>query len=268
MCRAPFPKVSERVTARSQLIHSDICGLMRVASHGKKQYFATFIDDFSEWCEVRFISQKNHVISEFESFRALVSTQHGKTIKCLQSDNGREYVNQEFDQLLRRHSILRRLTAPYNLEQNGVAERRNRTLMEMARCLLIQLGLPPTFWAEAVNTANYIRNRSPTSKLKGRTPHKELFGKPPDVSIFRRFGSRYSSWTDHQARENWRHGQGRGSLWDTARNRKRTRYGYRRRKGSRRPGMSVSWMEFQFSRLIIGRISSRRISHVKRYRVH
>lgn len=110
---------------------------MRVASHRKKQYFAIFIDDFSGWCEVRFISQKNQVINEFESFRALVSTQLGKTIKCLQSDNGREYVNEEFDRLFRRHGILRRLTAPYNPEQNGIAERRNRTLMEMARCLLI-----------------------------------------------------------------------------------------------------------------------------------
>ncbi|KMQ86250.1 retrovirus-related pol polyprotein from transposon tnt 1-94 [Lasius niger] len=172
MCRAPFPKVSERVTAKGQLIHSDVCGPMRVASHGKKQYFTIFIDDFSGWCEVRFISQKNQVISEFESFRALVSTQHGEAIKCLQSDNGREYVNQDFDQLLRKHGILRRLTAPYNPEQNGVAERRNRTLMEMARCLLIQSELPPTFWAKALNTANYIRNRSPTSKLKGRTPYE------------------------------------------------------------------------------------------------
>ena len=72
--------------------------------------------------------------------------------------------------------------------QNGVAERRNRTLMEMARCLLIQSGLPPTFWAEAVNTANYIRNRSPTSKLNGRTPYEVWFGKPPDVADFKRFG--------------------------------------------------------------------------------
>lgn len=189
MSRAPFPKFSERVTDKGQLTHSDVCGPMRVTSLGKKQYFVTFIDDFSGWCEVRFISQKNQVMNEFEGYRALMSTQHGKAIKCLQSDNGREYVNQEFEQLLRKHGILRRLTAPYNPEQNGVAERRNRTLMEMARCLLIQSGLPSTFWAEAVNTANYIRNRSPTSKLKGKTPYEAWFGEPPDVSIFRRFGS-------------------------------------------------------------------------------
>lgn len=119
-----------------------------------------------------------------------MNTQHGTAIKCLQSDNGREYVNQEFDQLLRKHGILRRLTAPYNPEQNGVAERHNRTLMEMARCLLIQSNLLPTFWTEAVNTANYIRNRSPTSKLEGKTPYEAWFGEPPDVSIFRRFGSK------------------------------------------------------------------------------
>lgn len=188
MCRPPFPKASERVTTKGQLTHSDVCGPMRVASLGNKQYFVTFIDDFSGWCEVRFISHKNQVMNEFESYRTLVSTQHGVAVKCLQSDNGREYVNQAFDQLLSEHGILRRLTAPYNPEQNGVAERRNRTLMDMARCLLIQSGLPQTFWAEAVNAANYIRNRSPTSKLDGKTPHEAWFGEPPDVSTFRRFG--------------------------------------------------------------------------------
>lgn len=173
MCRTPFPEVSERVTGPGELINSDLCGPMRIASHGKKRYFTTFIDDFSGWCEVRFIDQKHQVIDEFDNFRAFVNTQQGKAIKCLQSDNGREYVNKCFDELLRRHGILRRLTAPYNPEQNGVAERRNRTLMEMARCLLMQSGLPSTFWAEAVNTnlANFIRNRSPTRKLKSKTPY-------------------------------------------------------------------------------------------------
>lgn len=65
---------------------------MRVASLGKKQYFVTFINDSSGWCEVRFISQKNQVMNEFESYRTLVSTQHGRAIKCLQSDNGRDML--------------------------------------------------------------------------------------------------------------------------------------------------------------------------------
>ena len=187
MCRAPFPRASKRITEVGDLIHSDVCGPMRVASHAKKHYFITFIDDSSRWCEIQFISHKNQAMDKFDIFRALVETQQEKKVKCLQSDNGKEYDNESFDKLLQKHGISRRLTVSYNPEQNGVAERRNRTLMEMARCLLIQSGLPPIFWAEAVNTANYIRNRSPTSKLNGRTPYEVWFGKPPDVGDFQRF---------------------------------------------------------------------------------
>jgi len=188
MSRAPFPKKSLRKSSAGDLVHSDVCGPMRVASLGRNRYFITFIDDYSGWCEVKFVEHKNQVLCEFENFRALMETQKGRKIKCLQSDNGLEYVNKRFDEFIRKHGITRRLTVPYNPEQNGVAERRNRTLMETARCLLIQAGLPASFWAEAVNTANFIRNRCPTSKLQGKTPYEAWHGKPPDVSHFERFG--------------------------------------------------------------------------------
>lgn len=188
MSRTPFAKKSNRETTLGDLIHSDVCGPMRVASNGRKLYFVTFIDDFSGWCEVRFIMHKNEVLNEFKSYRALVETQLGKRIKCIQSDNGLEYVNREFDEFLQEQGITRRLTVPHNPQQNGVAERRNRTLMETARCLLAQSELSPSFWAEAVNAANFIRNRCPTSKLKGKTPYEAWIGKPPDVGNFQRFG--------------------------------------------------------------------------------
>ena len=79
---------------------------------------------------------------------------------------------------------------PYNLEQNGTAERKNRTFLDAARCLLAKSGLPDTFWAEAVNTANYLRNRSPTASLGGRTPYEAWTGKVPSVSHLRVFGSK------------------------------------------------------------------------------
>lgn len=131
---------------------------------------------------------KNQVLKEFDSFRASMDTQQGKKIKSLQTDNGLEYVNQDFEELLRKYGILRRLTAPYNPEQNGTAERRNRTLMDTARCLVIQSGLPAYLWAEAVNTANFIRNRCRTRKLQGKTPYELWFGNAPNVSNLKRFG--------------------------------------------------------------------------------
>ena len=164
---------------------------MRVSSIGKSRYFCTFIDDASGWCEVRFLKRKNEVKSEFEDFLAHVSTQQGKKVKSLRSDNGLEYVNRDFYNLLNKHGISRELTVSYTPEQNGGAERRNRTLMDTARCLLLESGLPAVFWGEAVNTANYIRNRGPSRKVNGRTPHECWTGKRPTVSYFKRFGSEF-----------------------------------------------------------------------------
>lgn len=138
--------------------------------------------------EVRFIKNKNQALDEFKSFKALIENRHDKKIKALQSDNGGEFINKEFDEYLKSQGIQRRLTTPYTPEQNGVAERKNRTLIESARCLLIQSGLSPSFWAEAVSTANYIRNRCPTKKLDGKTPYEAWHGRTPTVTYFKEFG--------------------------------------------------------------------------------
>lgn len=118
----------------------------------------------------------------------MLENQTGRTIKQMQSDNGREYLSNEFKQFLKENGIQQRLSIPYNPEQNGTAERKNRTLVEMARCLLLQSGLSPSFWAEAVSTANYIRNCCPTKSLHGRTPFESWTGSIPEVNHFREFG--------------------------------------------------------------------------------
>lgn len=187
MTRSSFPKKSNRQTDLLDLIHSDVCGPMKNESLGRCKYFVTFIDDCSRWCFVKMIRGKNEVLCAFRQFKALVENQVGRKIKCLQSDNGKEYINQEFDDFLKENGVQRRLTVTHTPEQNGVAERKNRTLVEMARCLLIQSGLSPAFWGEAINTANYIRNRCPTS-LGGKTPFEIWTGKAPDVGYFREFG--------------------------------------------------------------------------------
>jgi len=153
------------------------------------RFFVTFVDDSSRWCEVYFLSQKAGVLEAFKRYKAHVERQTGRSIKILQSDNGGEYCNQEFDALLADCGIERRLTVPRTPQQNGVAERMNRTLLDMARCLLLQSGLPPTFWAEAVATACYIRNRCPTSTLKGKTPCEVWTGELPRLSHMKTFGS-------------------------------------------------------------------------------
>jgi len=190
MTRNPFPKRSNRSSEILDLIHSDVCGPMRVESLGGAKYFVQFIDDCSRWSEIRFLKSKAEVLGTMEEVFNLIETQTERKVKCLQTDNGREYLNEASEDFLKRRGISRRLTVAYNPEQNGIAERRNRTVVEMARCLLIQSGLPSFLWAEAVNTANYIRNRCPTKSLSGKTPYEVWHQEIPDVAHFREFGCR------------------------------------------------------------------------------
>ena len=190
MIRTPFPKKSNRNTEVLDMVHTDICGPMRTESLGKARYFIEFINDKSRWTEVRFLRYKSDALQATKDFITLMENQKGRTVKCLQSDNGGEYTGGEFDAYLKSKGITRRLTVPYNTEQNGVAERKNRTLLETARCLLLDARLPDSFWAEAVNTANYVRNRLPTKNLDDKTPFEVWTGKVPNISNFRVFGSK------------------------------------------------------------------------------
>ncbi len=111
-------------------------------------------------------------------------------MKILRSDNGAEFTNKAFDSYLRKHGIVRQLTVPYTPQQNGVAERFNRTLVEMAKCMLNGANLDETLWAEALYTAAYLRNRSPTKALPNSTPYEEFCGSKPKVSHLKVFGSK------------------------------------------------------------------------------
>lgn len=122
MSRMPFPKSSKRESKPGDIIHSNVCGSTRVRSNnGRSRFFVTFIDDYSGWCEVKFLAHKNEVLGEFEKFRVLTKNQHGKRIKYIQSDNGTEYINTQFNELLEKHGIKCRLTVPHNPQQNGRA---------------------------------------------------------------------------------------------------------------------------------------------------
>lgn len=108
----------------------------------------------------------------------------------LQSDNGTEYCNREFDHYLKANGIKRRLSTPYTSQQNGQSERKNRSLLDKARCLMIEGNIPQKLWAEAVYTANYLLNRNPAKALKGCTPHEKWVGRAPSGNHLHVFGSK------------------------------------------------------------------------------
>ena len=127
------------------------------------------------------LKTKDQVFERFKEWQAEVETFTGKKVKALRSDNGGEYTSNAFQAHLKSCGVQHELTIPKTPEQNGVAERLNRTLLEATRALLLDAKLPQRFWDEAISTAAYLRNRSPTTAVVGATPHQAWFGQKPRV---------------------------------------------------------------------------------------
>ena len=117
-----------------------------------------------------------------------MENQTEKKIKVLRTDNGGEFCSKEFEELCKKCGIAWQKTTPYTPQQNGVAEKMNKTLMERARSMLHGAGLGQEFWVEAVNTACYLVNRSPSSALEDKTPQEVWTGKKPSLSHLRVVG--------------------------------------------------------------------------------
>ena len=189
LSRKPYKPVGEiRTKHKLQLVHSDVCGPMQTESVSGSKYFVTFIDDYSRCCKVYFMKQKSEVLSKFKEFEKTFTNECGRNLIRLRTDNGGEYTSREFQEYLKDQGIHHEMTVPYAPQQNGVAERKNRTLVEAARSMLAHAKLPKIYWAEAVATAAYIQNRLPTSVLKEGTPYQRWCGKKPDLSHMRVFG--------------------------------------------------------------------------------
>ncbi|UYV68325.1 hypothetical protein LAZ67_5003884 [Cordylochernes scorpioides] len=172
-----------------ELIHTDICGPMRTKSLGGALYFSTFIDDFSGFIFTFIMKSRSEVFKGFRIFKNYAEKQTGKRLKCIRNDNAPEYLSKEFKDYLEGEGIGRQLSVEYTPQQNGVAERANRTLLDMTRCFMIEGDLPETLWAELIHTSTYIRNRCP--KLNDcKTPHELFTKRKPVVSHLKSIGSK------------------------------------------------------------------------------
>ncbi|KAM2369740.1 hypothetical protein ACFXTH_047137 [Malus domestica] len=188
--REPFDKGKVwRASQPLELIHSDICGPMQRTTLGGNRFFLTFIDDHTRMCWVFFLQHKSQVFNIFKRFKSMVELQSGYQIKKLRSDRGGEYTSLEFSRFCEDMGLERQLTVAYSPQQNGVAERKNKTVIEMTRTMMIEKKIPLKFWAEAVNTAVYLQNRCPTSALNKITPFEAFNGRKPGVQHLKIFGS-------------------------------------------------------------------------------
>ncbi|KAL0405911.1 UNVERIFIED_CONTAM: Retrovirus-related Pol polyprotein from transposon RE2 [Sesamum latifolium] len=146
--KKPFPSgTSWRAKAALELIHTDVCGPMRAPSHEHNRYLILFINDYWRVTWVYFMRENSEVFKIFKKFKNIVENQSGQRIKVLRSDRGKEYNNSEFDKSCEEEGIDHQTTVSYNPQQNGVSERNNRTVIEMARSMLQEKHLPKAFWA-------------------------------------------------------------------------------------------------------------------------
>ena len=123
------------------------------------------------------LKSKDQVLNKFEEWNAMVDTQTSYKAKTLRSENGGEYTLKAFDAFLSKHGIVRQISAPYTLQQNGVAECANRSIVEMARCMLYAHCLRCEFWVEAESNAMYTCNQCPNKAPVDITPEEAWSGK-------------------------------------------------------------------------------------------
>ena len=186
MTKKPFPKV-ERTTCLLELVHTDICELNGMLTRGGNKYFITFIDDFTKFTCVYLMRNKDHAFDMFKVYKSEVENQKDKKIKVLRSDRGGEYFSVEFSSFCEESGIIHQTTAPYTSQQNGLAERKNRTLVEMVNAMLINVRLPTNLWGEALLTACYLHNRIPSRKSKV-SPYELWKNRKPNLSYLRVWG--------------------------------------------------------------------------------
>jgi transposase InsO family protein len=206
--RTPKPKYSgirsETIFGR---IHMDLMGPMRTTSAGGMKYILLIVDDYSRMIFCYFLANKSDTFAKFEEFYKLAQKQ-SRAPTCInigfvesseedtvtggititRSDYGGEFIGKKWDEFMARNGIRREFSVTNNPHQNGVAERANRTVVEMARTMLIGAHMPANFWAEAVNTAVYIRNRVVSTATNGKTPHELFFREKPPLNHLKEFG--------------------------------------------------------------------------------
>lgn len=187
--RTEFPRNNtKRAQTPGELFHADLCGMMSTQSLGGSSYFLLLKDDCSRYCFIYFLKKKTEVLEKLKECYSEVQAQ-GHLIRRLRTDGGREFCNAEIRNFLLSKSIKHEVTTPRAPEQNGFIERQNRTVVESAKAMLHTRKLPQYLWAEAANTAVYVKNRTATDTTGGVTPFEKWYGKRPSVSHLKIFGS-------------------------------------------------------------------------------
>jgi transposase InsO family protein len=169
--RTPFPAQAQyRAEKVLELVHGDLCGKITPPTLAGNQYFLLMVDDKSRFMSVVLLSSKNQATDAIKSFQLKAKPETGEKLGGLRTDRGGEFNSTSFLDYCLEQGVQRQLTTPYSPQQNGVMERRNAIVVGAARSMLKARGMPNWFWGEAVLTAVYVLNKTPTKSVDGATP--------------------------------------------------------------------------------------------------
>ncbi|GJR52711.1 putative ribonuclease H-like domain-containing protein [Tanacetum coccineum] len=181
-------KTENSISLPLHLLHMDLFGPTFVKSLMKKMYCLVVTDDYSRFTWVFFLATKDETSGILKSFITGIEFLVDHKVKMIRCDNGTEFKNREMNQFCEMNGILRQFSVARTPQQNGVVERRNRTLIEATRTMLADFKLPTTFWAEAVNAACYVQNKVLIVKTHNKNPYELFHGRTPTLSFMRPFG--------------------------------------------------------------------------------
>jgi hypothetical protein len=191
LTRTQFKSKNFPSTEKSlQLVHMDLCGPSRKEGTGKENYFMLIIDDYSRLTWVAFLKEKSEALEKFKVFKPLTNNQIGRRLKAVRSDRGGDFSSGNFKEFCDKHRIKREYTIPRTPQQNGVVERQNRSVQQMARSMMNERNIPQTYWVESIHTVVHILNKAHLGPHSDKTPYELWFGRLASIKHFKVFWSK------------------------------------------------------------------------------
>jgi transposase InsO family protein len=172
-----------------ELLHMDLFGPTTYRSIGGNCYCLVIVDDYSRYTWVFFLHDKADTYDIFKKSLTRAENEFDLKVKKVRSDNGSEFRNTRVEELCDENGMKYEFSSKYTPEQNGLVEKKNRTLIDMARSMLLEYNVSDSFWAETINTACHASNRLYYHRFINKTPYELLIGRKPNISYFRAGGS-------------------------------------------------------------------------------
>lgn len=183
----PVPRSEHKTKSVFDLVHLDFLGPYKVTSKESYKYVLTIVDDLSRFMWVYMLRSSDEILSNIVDFHNLVKNQYNKRVKVFKSNNGVEFVTQKINDFCKSEEVVHHISCVYT-QKNRVIEWKLKHLINVARCLLFQGGIPFYLWNECILTAVYLINRTPLSVLNWKSPFEIVYGFEPTLSHLRNFG--------------------------------------------------------------------------------